>query len=82
MAETEGARVYMFYAGEDYTLRCDEDEWRRIADKYEAAASSAVGGWVDAPTTKGLITLWASPSIPILFRQVPRHGEGRQAVVL
>ena len=73
MTDDPRVRVHMLYDGGDYALDGEDDEWRRIADRYEAAAAEG-GGWVDAPTSKGVLTVWASAGVPVAFRQTRQRS--------
>jgi hypothetical protein len=75
---TETSKRTMSYASEKFGVF--EDDWQGVADDYERAAKAG-GGWVDVPVAgSGVITIWASASVPVHFSAL-RQATGRAGTV-
>ena len=46
--------------------------WRDVSNRYQDKLAQGAG-WVDVPTIDGVVTLLASPGIPVYFTH-PRFG--------
>jgi hypothetical protein len=48
----------------------DEDSvtWRDVSNRYRESLAQGAG-WVEVPTVDGVVTLLASPGIPVYFTQ-------------